>query len=241
MIKEQMEKLINNLDKDNVENSKSKLLRLLKLEFLSFDNKSESISEQQLDDILKLVREKEELDKEYSINKNFLFVEKFKQVYNQFIDDIVSEGYLENAVELTIDVLKIVGGYTRGLKLFLENSDLSYIKSEQYLNNLKDEFYNRIHQLMREKTVHQIFLVLGLVNSIRVMLQKQLFENSELLIDKIQSKQDNYKIQCSDKKLENIMSKKYAIELQRRVYLWDKFTFELNHYYILSEYKQKKK
>jgi predicted house-cleaning noncanonical NTP pyrophosphatase (MazG superfamily) len=240
MVKEQMEKLINDLDKDNLRSLKPKLLRLLKLELLSFDDGNENISEQQLDDILNLVREKEEFDKDYLTDKEFLFIENFKCAYDEFVDDIVSKGYLRNAVELTIDVLKSIGGYTRGLKLFLENNDLSYIKSDQYLKNLKNELYNRIDQIIKDKSMQQLFLVLGLIHSISFILQKQIFEHSELLIEKIQNKQGTFKIECSDKHLDNFISKEYIEELQRRVYLWDKLTFELKHHYTLGKYKLKK-
>ncbi|WP_125152067.1 hypothetical protein [Clostridium rectalis] len=242
MLEEKLIDIINTLDICNLEKSKEELKKYMYLHLLSLDDKDD-LSCEELERIYYIIYERKRFKSENKIGTELLLLEKFKKAFNSFIYDLVERDYLWDAIELTSSVLKDTGGISRNIKLLVENNkQQEYLYSEIYLEDLKREFYINI----RRKVLYSIFsemnLVMGLIYSIRFDIEEKCQEHGRIVLsflkdyktEKIKSLHE-FNNEAHTKEVKKLLSEEYSLELQRRMYLWDKLTIELKDHYCLEK------
>lgn len=117
---------------------------------LSVKDYDNNIDLKELESMLNTILIKEELQSEIenelkeSKFKFGLLTDEFMNIYDDFINTYIENGYLENAISLTRSIIKGIGCTYRDIYLVKKNGGFTeenykYINSIEFLNDLKEE------------------------------------------------------------------------------------------------------
>lgn len=247
MVNLKIEHLLGELNKDNIEEIKPVLSKYVKLVLMGLGESEEQLSCEQVDEIHKLMTMRYEFREEAKLAEDLKLVAKVKKAYDELLHHITREGYIYDAIKLTSDALKGIGGHARLAKLrILNKKNTKYFQSEKYLEDLKKELYIALEKKSAEGIMAELYLVTGIINSVAYSLMEESQEHGrsviQLLTDYKSGKTksiDEFKEDGHIEELKVKLDSKYGKELQRRIYLWDKLTLGLKSPYFLEElYKE---
>lgn len=236
MIRNEIKNIIKNLAPADLEQQKTRLMHLLKLQDLQMNDNYEDITPRLLEKIEEQIAEKERLSELFDLRqKEMLLLCKLEEQIDIFIDDLTFNGYEGDAVELIMDSMRQLGGYAEIVRNFLKNRrNLEYFQTDADLTDLLAMLYKRIRFITEQNKDSALFTVLGLVNGMRFYLEEKCKEHGKIILSILGSEGKNQDNLTLEEK--QIMSRAYGDELQRRIYLWDKLTLEFKDSYSLSQY-----
>lgn len=243
--------LVNKLDNTNAEELKPKIIRQVNELILNIND--ENICDTELENLCNflIAREsfrenmKEEASKEETSIEG-LIIEEFIKSFEEFICQINNEKYIEDIIELINKSLRGIDGIARGVKVMKK-----YVQSEDYnslkhLMELKEEFYKQLKSYSSKGIYEEQLIVFGLINTIKFQLEEQLQEHGRFIISMLTDYKTKNIKSINEFQEENHldevkvkMKREFAIELQRRIYLWDSLTWKLqDHYYLERLYEE---
>ena len=230
----EMKDLIINLKGENLEDVKLKLLRNINLIALSLEDEEE-LTNEQLESIYALTSMKDSLreNKELELyDIGAILIIKIKNAFDEFTTDIIEKGFLNDVLELTSFLLSIVGGGARRIKLLQlnKNKESDYFDTKEYFFELKKELYKQIDLKSSEGAHVKVFLVNGIIESIKSELATNSQKHGSLVISLL----NDYKISSEEVNERSYFKRGYGRELQRRIYMWDKLTFDLKYDYSID-------
>lgn len=234
MIEDKMRGLISSLNKDNVDKVKKDLIKYLDILTLSLDEKDGELSSNKINRIYNIMEVRKNFRSENKIGTNLILFNEFIDKLYALLDNIKNKGYLQDAVEISSDFLKGIGGINREFKLLIINEKVEdYVYSEDHLSDLKKEIESLLYERVYQSIYEEIYTIVGLTYSIRFNLEEKCKEYGRIVLSLLELEDE-----ISKNELKKILHNKYAIELQRRVYYWDKAAMGLkDHYYIEKLYE----
>ncbi|GAV23049.1 hypothetical protein cpu_15590 [Carboxydothermus pertinax] len=246
MFYKSLKDLIKNLNSENVEKLKPQLNRYVNQLILSIYDTNLELSDLDLESLCETLLHKDEFREEFrdKLQKGLL-IDKFIHIYDLFINEITKERYVFDGIELTTLCLRSIGGIARGLKLLkLNKHKEEYFHSLQYLKDLNAEFYAHLRQYAGKGIIEEHFLITGLIHTIRFYLEENCQEHGRKILALLTDRKDKrlktleeFNNELHTAEIKCMLTREYAIELQRRLYLWDKLTIDLkNHYYLENLY-----
>lgn len=163
--------LVEELDKDNIEELKPQLKNYITKIILSMEN--ENLNDEDLSELFKvvLVREKIQDSLKCQCNNIGLVIDEFFIKYKKFIEESVKEGFFQYAVAITKEVMKSLGCIHREVLVIRKNDkhgDIvpdKYIYSEKYLSDLLDQVKLELDGYKKNKSMEYL-ITSGLVNLI---------------------------------------------------------------------------
>ena len=180
MYYKELNDLVEELNKNNVEELKPKLKKYVTQIILSMEN--DKLNEEDLNGMLKvaLVREKIHREIEEQCNKNIgLLIDKFLVKYNSFIKLALNKGMLQEAVTITKEIMKGLGCIHREVLVIRNNNKTGYIEedkyiySEKYLNDLISQIKLELDNYKKNQSMEYL-IVKGIVNLIDFKMSENL-------------------------------------------------------------------
>lgn len=247
MIYKEVKDLLHKLNCENIEEFKPVLNRTVNQLILSIYDKDNSLSNEELESLCETLLLREEFRYENNMNEGVL-VEEFIGIYNQFINSIVDKGNIIDAIELTTLSLRSIGGLSRVIMSVMKNKEKgSYIRSSQHLQDLVNAFFSHLKLYAYKGIYEEQFIIMGLIHFIRFELEEKCQEHGRSLLSLLTDRKnkrlktlEEFNSESHIGELNCLTNREYAIELQRRLYSWDKLTVDLkDHYYLESLYCDK--
>lgn len=250
MYYKKIDEFIAGLDKDNIEELKPQLRKYMGQLMMSIKDEDNNISFEDMDGLISMFlikeefRENMEAELEAQNSKFGLLSDEFMKSYGEFVREIVENGYIHNAIDLTRNVLGAIGGIYRDVLLMRKQRESTeerckYMQSEQYLDDLLQQINKHLEQYNRGIS-REYFIILGLVNYIKSELRERLDEIGNTFLSELKSKSlDDFNKEDHISEYNAIFNKTYINELQRRIYSWNILSFKLQDgYYIDELYKE---
>lgn len=251
MSHKEIKDLINKLDNTNAEELKPKLIRQVNELILNIND--ESICDAELENLCNflIAREgfrenmKEEASKEETSIEG-LIIEEFIKSFEEFICQINNEKYIEDIIELINNSLRGIGGIARGVKVMKKYVQFEDYNSPEHLMELKEEFYKQLRSYSSKGIYEEQLIVFGLINTIKFQLEEQLQEHGRFIISMLTDYKtkniksiNEFQEEAHLNEVKVKMKREFAIELQRRIYIWDSLTWKLqDHYYLERLYEE---
>lgn len=243
----ELKNLLNELNAENLEELKGKLNRKINELILRINDNSYSDSE--LESLCNFFITREEIRKEASDDKSLiegLLIENFIKAFDEFVVNIINKGYIHDALDLTNTSIRSIGGIARGYRLMRKYVVPKSDNNEQYLAELKEEFYKQLRSYSGRGIYEEQFVILGLINIIEFELEEKSQEHGRYVISMLTDYKNKRIKSFEEFESENHldeskikMKREYGIELQRRMYLWDSLTRRLqDHYYLENLYDE---
>lgn len=234
MIEDEMRNLVSSLNKNNINEVKKDLIKYLDILTLSLDEKDAELSSDKINRIYNIMEVRKTFRSENKIGTNLILFNEFIDKFYSLLDDIKSKGYLQDSVEIASDFLKGIGGINREFKLLVINEKIEdYVYSKEHLSDLKKEIKSLLYERVYQSIYEEIYTIVGLTYSIRFNLEEKCKEYGRIVLSLLELEDE-----ISKNELKKILHNEYALELQRRVYYWDKAAMGLkNHYYIEKLYE----
>lgn len=241
--------LLAELNSENIEKLKPQITRKVNQLILSIYD--EDISDLELEKMCKLIVAREEFRGEARQNNNKLLegilISSFTNVYDEFINEIESGEYIEDGIEIISEALKSIGGRWRGIRLFGNGiKDRRYLNSIKYLEDLKSEFYAHLKWYAKRGFNEEQLIVNGLINTIKFDLEEKSQEHGRYIISMLTDHKtkkgksiDEFNEEDHLKEIKVKLKREYGIELQRRIYSWNKLTSKLQDHYYLEDLFEK--
>lgn len=247
MYYKEIKDLLNKLNSENIEELKPSLIR--KVNELVLNINDDSISDNELESLFNFFITREELRNEISKDNSLLeglLIENFIKAFEEFINEINNTDYISDAIQLTNTSIRSIGGIARGYRLMKKYARPKDANNVQYLMELKDEFYKQLRSYRNKGIYEEQFVIYGLINVIKFELEEQLQEHGRyvisMLTDYKTKKMKSFEAFEKETHLDESkikMKREFGIELQRRVYLWDNLTRNLqDHYYLENLYEK---
>ena len=174
--------LVEQLDKDNLEKLKPQLKKYVAQIILSM--KDEKLEDEDLSAMLKVVLVREQIQDEVKnqcADNIGLVIDDFCKKYHGFIEQCVKEGFLSDAVMITKEVMKSLGCIHREVFVIRNNDKLGdivpeeYIGSEKYLHDLAWQVDLELDGYKENKSMEYL-VTSGLVNLILYKVNDNLKE-----------------------------------------------------------------
>lgn len=247
MFYKEIKNLLNELNSENIKELKPSLIR--KVNELILKINDDNISDSELEELCNFFIMREEFRKEASKENSLiegLLIENFIKAFDEFIDEITNKDYIADAIELINSSIRSIGGIARGFRLVKKYAPPKEVNSIQYLIELKDEFYKQLRSYSSKGIYEEQFVICGLINIIKFELEEQSQEHGRYVISMLTDHKtkkmktfEEFEKEIHLDELKIKMKREYGIELQRRVYLWDKLTRKLqDHYYLENLYEK---
>lgn len=239
-----IEKIVDELTTDNLEEGKALLKNHILL--MKYGMEHHELKEEEMTEISKWVQGRNQLREDVPELRDLHLIKKFQAVLDEFIDSIILNGYVEDAVEILESVLKSMGAVAHIVKIMFVGKRVVDRNSLEMVKALKKECYNLMEQRAVVGLHAQIFHVLGFVHSIQFDLEEKSQEHGRAVIslltdfktDKLKSVQQ-FQTEDHIPEVKNMVSKGYGIELQRRIYMWRSLTLIFTSPYALEKmYKE---
>ena len=239
-----IEQIVDSLTADNLEEGKSLLKNHILL--MKYGMEHHELREEEMTEVLKWVQGRDQLREDVPELRDLYLVKKFQALLDEFIHSIISNGYVEDAVEVLENILKSMGAVAHIVKIMFVGKRTVNRNSLEMVEVLKRECYNLMEQRAAVGLHAQIFHVLGFVHSIQFDLEERSQEHGRTVIGfltdfktkelkSVQQFQNEEHIQ----EVKNMVSKEYGIELQRRIYMWKSLTLIFTSPYALEKlYKE---
>ncbi|MCR8744387.1 hypothetical protein [Romboutsia lituseburensis] len=171
--------LIKSLNKENIEQTKPELIKCLIGLMLNIKEVDEKISLEELEGLFKVYLLKRDIKnsmdetEEQRIELGLLNSE-FITIYERFIYGIVDRGHIMDAIRITKNILKGIGGEYREILIVKKNikiqdEDNLYLYTKKHLNDLLDELKKHLKQ-HEDSIIKEQFNIIGLVEFIKVDL-----------------------------------------------------------------------
>ncbi|MES9664087.1 hypothetical protein COK06_16240 [Bacillus cereus] len=239
-----IEKIVDSLTADNLEEGKALLKNHILL--MKYGMEHHELKEEEMTKILKWVQGRDQLREDVPELPDLHLVKKFQAVLDEFIHSIISNGYVEDAVEILESVLKSMGAVAHIVKIMFVGKMTVNRNSLEMVEVLKRECYNLMEQRAAVGLHAQIFHVLGFVHSIQFDLEERSQEHGRTVIGfltdfKTKELKSVQQFQNEEhiSEVKNMVSKEYGIELQRRIYMWKSLTLIFTNPYALEKmYKE---
>ncbi|MBE6054186.1 MAG: hypothetical protein E7212_09785 [Clostridium sartagoforme] len=240
---------IESLNSTNIDKCKLQLKKYVIELILSVKDYHNNIELEELEAMLNILLIKEELHcefeeklKESGLNLGLL-TNEFMNIYSEFINGYIKNGYVENAISLTRSAIKGIGCTYRDVYLVKKNDGLTeenynYLNSIEYLNDLQGELRKHLNQDINN--IHkEYFNILGLVQYIKNELEESINDIGFILISELGSKSINeFNKEDHIGEYKSIFTPEYIEELKRRKYEWSILSSRLKeNYYIEMLYK----
>ncbi|AIY77016.1 hypothetical protein COL11_11890 [Bacillus anthracis] len=239
-----IEKIVDELTADNLEERKALLKNHILL--MKYGMEHHELKEEEMTEILKWVQGRDQLRKDVPELRDLHLIKKFQAVLDEFIHSIISNGYVEDAVEILESVLKSMGAVAHIVKIMFVGKMKVNRNSLEMVEVLKRECYTLMEQRAVVGLHAQIFHVLGFVHSIQFDLEERSQEHGRVVIslltdfktDELKSVQQ-FQTEDHIQEVKSMVSKGYGIELQRRIYMWKSLTLIFTSPYALEKmYKE---
>ncbi|OSX97432.1 hypothetical protein BTJ45_05922 [Bacillus mycoides] len=239
-----IEKIVDSLTADNLEEGKALLKNHILL--MKYGMEHHELKEEEMTKILQWVQGRDQLREDVPELRDLHLVKKFQAVLDEFIHSIISNGYVEDAVEILESVLKSMGAVAHIVKIMFIGKMTVNRNSLEMVEVLKRECYNLMEQRAAVGLHAQIFHVLGFVHSIQFDLEERSQEHGRTVIGfltdfKTKELKSVQQFQNEEhiSEVKNMVSKEYGIELQRRIYMWKSLTLIFTNPYALEKmYKE---
>ncbi|OFI06694.1 hypothetical protein CLOACE_08490 [Clostridium acetireducens DSM 10703] len=238
--------LLNKLNSENVEELKPSLIRKVNEIILNINDND--ISDDELESLCNffIIREnlRKEIKKENPLIEGLL-IENFIKAFDEFINEINNKDYISDIIELINTSIRSIGGIARGYRLMKKYALSKDINNIQYLIELKNEFYKHLRSYSIKGIYEEQFVICGLINIIRFELEEKSQEHGRYIISMLTDYKtknmksiEEFESESHLDELKIKMKIEFGIELQRRIYLWNKLTSKLqDHYYLENLYK----
>ncbi|MGN4446903.1 hypothetical protein ACTFOB_18615 [Bacillus cereus group sp. MYBK79-1] len=239
-----IEQIVDSLTADNLEEGKSLLKNHILL--MKYGMEHHELKEEEMTEVLKWVQGRDQLRKGVPELRDLHLVKKFQALLDEFIHSIISNGYVEDAVEILESVLKSMGSVAHIVKIMFVGKRTVNRNSLEMVEELKRECYSLMEQRAAVGLHAQIFHVLGFVHSIQFDLEERSQEHGRTVIGlltdfKTKELKSVQQFQNEEHipEVKNMVSKEYGIELQRRIYMWKSLTLIFTSPYALEKmYKE---
>ncbi|KAB2450852.1 hypothetical protein F8160_02700 [Bacillus sp. CH126_4D] len=239
-----IEQIVDSLTADNFEEGKSLLKNHILL--MKYGMEHHELKEEEMTEVLKWVQGRDQLTKGVPELRDLHLVKKFQALLDEFIHSIISNGYVEDAVEILESVLKSMGAVAHIVKIMFVGKRTVNRNSLEMVEELKRECYSLMEQRAAVGLHAQIFHVLGFVHSIQFDLEERSQEHGRTVIGlltdfKTKELKSVQQFQNEEHipEVKNMVSKEYGIELQRRIYMWKSLTLIFTSPYALEKmYKE---
>lgn len=247
MFYKEIKDLLNRLNSENIEELKPILTR--KFNELILKMNDNDISDNELEDLCGffIMREgfRQEARKENSLIEGLL-IENFIKAFDKFMDEINNKEYISDAIELTNTAIRSIGGIARGYRIMKKYASSKDRKSLSHFIELRDEFYKQLRSHTSTGLYEEQFVVCGLISVIKFELEEQLQEHGRYVISMLTDHKtkrmksfEEFEEETHLEELKVKIKKEFAVELQRRVYLWNALTKKLHdHYYLENLYDE---
>ncbi|MCI6692675.1 MULTISPECIES: hypothetical protein [unclassified Clostridium] len=233
---------IESLSSSNIEECKPQLKKYMIELILSVKDYDNNIDLKELESMLNTILIKEELQSEIenelkeSKFKFGLLTDEFMNIYDDFINTYIENGYLENAISLTRSIIKGIGCTYRDIYLVKKNGGFTeenykYINSIEFLNDLKEELRKHLKQDINN--IHkEYFNIRGLVEYIKNELEENINDIGAILMSELKSKSlDEFHKEEHICEYKSIFTQEYIRELRRRKYEWAVLSSKLKENY----------
>lgn len=236
---------IEDLSSSNIEESKTQLKKYVMELILSIRDYDNSMKLEELEYMLNIILTKEKLQSEVVKEAGFklgMITNEFMNIYSEFINGIVENGYIENAITLTRNVIKGMGYTYIDVYLVKKNGGFAeenkYLKSVEFLNDLQEELRKYLNQDINNLQ-KEYFNILGLVEYIKSDLEESIIGIGNLLMFELRNKSLNdFHKETHICEYKSIFRPEYIEELNRRKYEWNILSSKLKEsYYIDILYK----
>ncbi|QIW21693.1 hypothetical protein [Bacillus thuringiensis] len=239
-----IEQIVDSLTPDNLEEGKSLLKNHILL--MKYGMEHHELKEEEMTEVLKWVQGRNQLREDVPELRDLHLIKKFQVVLDEFIHSIISNGYVEDAVEVLESVLKSMGAVAHIVKIMFVSKRIVNRNSLEMVEELKRECYNLMEQRAVVGLHAQIFHVLGFVHSIQFDLEERSQEHGRSVIGFLTDFKTNelksvqqFQNEEHIPEVKNMVSKEYGIELQRRIYIWKSLTLIFTSPYALEKmYKE---
>ena len=241
---------IKKLDSNNIEEYKPQLTKYIIELMLSVKDYDNSISLEDLESMLDIVLLREEFQCEVESKleeKGFklgLLTDKFMDIYIEFTNNIAKNGYTNDAINLTRSVIKALGCISIPLYLVkkkggLNEENVEYLESLEYLNDLQEEIRKNLNQYVNN-TSKEYFNVLGLIEYIKNELEENVNNVGKTIMFELRNKSlDDFNREDHIREYKSIFKQEYIDELKRRKYEWIILSTKLKENYFRDElYKE---
>lgn len=243
--------LVKNLNGKNVEKNKPELMKYLIGLMMNIKEINEEISLDELQGLFDIYLLKQEVKKDIEEMEGKklrfgLLTYEFMKVYKSFIDDISNRGYTMDAISITKNALKGIGGEYREILVVKKNikdkeEDFSYLYTKNHLNDLINELRKHLKQ-NEEPISREQFNILGLIEYIKIDLDERLEESTNTILNELKEKSLNEFMderkevddEC-EQEYTNTFKASYIEELKRRKYEWAISTEKLKQPYFLEQ------
>lgn len=233
---------IESLSSSNIEECKPQLKKYMIELILSVKDYDNNIELEELESMLNIILIKEELQSEFenelkeSKFKFGLLTDEFMNIYGDFTNTYIENGYLENAISLTRSVIKGIGCSYRAIYLVKKNGGFTeknykYLNSIEFLNDLQEELRKYLKQDINN--IHkEYFNILGLVEYIKNELEENINDIGAILMSELKSKSlDEFHKEEHICEYKSIFTQEYIRELRRRKYEWTVLSSKLKESY----------
>lgn len=231
---------IEELNSENIEKNKLQLKKYIIELILSIKDYNDDIKFEELESMLNIILFREEIysqvEDELKENKSKfgLLTDEFIKVYRQFINNIVENSYIEDAITITRNVIKAIGCRYRAIYLIKINDGFNndnYLNSKEFLDALINEVYKHLKQDIKEIS-KEYFNVLGLVEFIKSELEEDIESIGNILMHELKNKSlDNFHKEEHIPEYKHIFTSEYINELKRRKYEWNILSSKLKESY----------
>lgn len=248
MAYKELKDLLNKLDSTNVQKLKSILER--KVNEIIVNINDDTLSDEELEKLSDFIITREEFREEAREERGLLeglMIEDFIKAFDEFIKEIQDEIYISEYIELVNSCLRSIGGTARGFRIVRKYAPSKDYDKVKHLNAVKDEFYKELRSYAAKGISEEQLVVFGLIRIIKFELEERLQEHGRLVIGHLTSYRtkkrditlDEFVNNPRNESVKYKMNEEYGLELQRRVYLWDKLTMDLqDHYYLEKLYEE---
>lgn len=242
--------LIKSLNKENIERTKPELIKCLIGLMLNIKEVDEKISLEELEGLFKVYLLKRDIKNSMDETEDQrielgLLNSEFIKIYESFIYGIVDRGHIMDAIRITKNVLKGIGGEYREILIVKKNikiqdEDNLYLYTKKHLNDLLDELKKHLKQ-HEDSIIKEQFNIIGLVEFIRVDLDEKLEESTYTILNQLKEKSLNEFVderkEVYDECIQeytNMFKTSYIEELKRRKYEWTVVSEKLKQPYFID-------
>ncbi|PFJ15390.1 hypothetical protein COD67_11995 [Bacillus cereus] len=239
-----IEQIVDSLTLGNLEEGKALLKKHILL--MKYGMEHDELKEEEMNKILNLIQGREQFRENVPELRDLHLVKSFQTALDEFLNSIISNGYVEDAVEILESLLKSMGAVAQIIKIMFVDKMTVNRNSLEMVEVLKRESYKLMEQRAIVGLHAQIFHVLGFVHSIQLDLEEKSQEHGRIVIDfltdfktdKLKSVQQ-FKKEDHIPEVKSMVNKGYGIELQRRIYMWKSLTLVFTSPYALENmYKE---
>jgi hypothetical protein len=246
MYYKKIDNFIKSLNKDNIEELKPQLIKYVGELSLGIKDEQNKLSLDDIEGMFSLLLAREEVQDNVNNelkeqNSRFgLLTEEFMKSYKEFTEEIVQNGYLHNAIDLTRSCLGASGCIYRDVLLVRNHAGSAeerckYIQSKEYLEELEQQLHEHLSQYVRSISREQLN-ILGLVNYIKAELKERVYEATSTILTELKNKSlEDFNKENHIGEYKAIFNIDYIEELKRREYSWNILSSKLQEAYFRDE------